>query len=139
MNVTFVNDPITGATSTDEVPFCGEAVHRGLRVLVTLGGVPVSTVKRIELQSAFGPQQPQGDFFTKETIKNAALQTITGTAPCPSFQFQAEFGGIGNPRALKAGTYRVRVQIKVGKKTKTKIVRAVMGVCTFTPNVIVAF
>ena len=139
VNVTFVNDPITGTTSTDEVPFCGEAVHRGLRVLVTLGGVPVSTVKRIELQSAFGPQQPNGDWFTKETIKNAALQTITGTAPCPSFQFNAEFGGIGNPRALKAGTYRVKVQIKVGKKTKTKVVRAVMGVCTFTPNVIVAF
>ncbi len=139
VNVTFVNDPITGTTSTDQVPFCGEAVHRGLRVLVTLGGVPVPTVESIELQSAFGPQQPNGDWFTKETIKHAALQTITGTAPCPSFQFHTEFGGISNPRSLKAGTYRVRVRLKIGKKTKTKVVRAVMDECTFTPNVIVAY
>ena len=120
VNVTFVNDPITGTTSTDQVPFCGEAVHRGLRVLVTLGGVPVPTVESIELQSAFGPQQPNGDWFTKETIEHAALQTITGTAPCPSFQFHTEFGGISNPRSLKAGTYRVRVRLKIGKKTRPR-------------------
>src|SRR5580693_744129 len=40
VDVTFVNDPITGATTTTHVPFCGEGVRRGLRVLVTQGGVP---------------------------------------------------------------------------------------------------
>jgi hypothetical protein len=39
VNATFVNDPITGVTTTDTVPFCGEAVQRCLRVLVTEGGV----------------------------------------------------------------------------------------------------
>jgi hypothetical protein len=29
--------------------------------------------------------------------------------------------------------------LKVGKKTKTKVVRVNMGECTFTPNVVVAF
>ena len=139
VNVTFVNDPITGATTTDRVPFCGEAVQRGLRVLVTLGGVPVSTVKRINLQTAFGPEQPNGNFFTHQTIKNAPLQTVTGTLPCPTFSFHAEFGGITNPRQLKDGEYRLKVEIQVGKKTKTKVVRVNMDECTFTPNVVVAF
>ena len=43
VDVTYVNDPITGALTTTHVPFCGEGVRRGLRVLVTLGGSPVTT------------------------------------------------------------------------------------------------
>jgi len=139
VDVTFVDDPILLTTTTDHIPFCGEAVHRGLRVLVTLGGVPVSAVKEIELQSAFGPEQPSGNFFTKRTIKHAALQMVAGAAPCPSFSFHAEFGGESDTLQLKDGTYRLKVQLKVGKKTKTKIVRVKMDTCTFTPNVIVAF
>ncbi len=38
VDVTYVNDPITGTTATTHVPFCGEGVRRGLRVLVTQGG-----------------------------------------------------------------------------------------------------
>jgi photosystem II stability/assembly factor-like uncharacterized protein len=139
VNFTYVNDPITGATTTTEVPFCGEAVHRGVRVLVTLGGVAVSTVKNISLQDAFGPEQPQGNDYTIQTIKNAPLQMVTGVAPCPSFQFHAEFGGVSNPRQLKLGVYRVKVYLKVGKKTKHKVVRFTMDECSFTPNIVVAF
>jgi hypothetical protein len=139
VDVTFVNDPILLTTTTDHIPFCGEAVHRGLRVLVRLGGVEVSGVKEIQLQSAFGPEQPNGNFFVKRTIKHAALQTVSGTAPCPSFDFHAEFGGESDPIQLKDGTYRVKVLLKVGKKTKTKIVRVKMDTCTFTPNIIVDF
>ena len=139
MDVEFENDPILHTLTTVSVPFCGEAVARGLRVLVTNGGVPVSNVKRIDLQSAFGPEQPNGNFFTHQTIKNAALQSVTGTPPCPSFMFNAEFGGISNPIQLKDGEYRVKVEIKVGKKTKKKVVRVLMDACTFLPNVVVAF
>jgi hypothetical protein len=139
-SVTFVNDPITGATSTDQVPFCGEAVLRGVRVLVTLGGVPVSTpVRRIRLQWALGPQQPNPHFITVQAIKNASLQTVTGTPPCASFQFHAEFGGVSNPLQLKLGTYRIKVALKVGNKTKHQIVRFTMDQCSFTPNIVVAF
>ena len=139
VDVTFENDPILHTLTTDNIPFCGEAVHRGLRVLVREGGTPVPGVKEIELQSAFGPEQPQGNFFTKRTIKHAALQTVTGTGVCPSFQFHAEFGGESNPLQLKDGEYRLKVRLKVGKKTKTKIVRVNMDTCTFTPAVIVDF
>jgi hypothetical protein len=139
VNVTYVNDPITGATTTTSVPFCGEGVRRGLRVLVTEGGVPVTgTVKRIELQEAFAPAQQFG-IFTIRTIKNATLQTVTGTAPCPTFSYHGDFGDLGNPYQLKDGTYRIKVELKVGGKLKTKVVRVVMDECTFTPNVIVAF
>jgi len=138
VNVTFVNDPITGATTTTTVPFCGEAVRRGVRVLVTEGGVPVSVVKRIILQNAFTPEQQTGQ-STIKTLKNAALQTISGTPPCPSFQFQGEFGGASDGYQLKDGGYRIKVQIKEGKKTKTKVVRVTVDLCSFTPNVVVAF
>jgi len=139
VDVTFVNDPITGATTTTNVPFCGEGVRRGLRVLVTLGGVPVTgTVKRILLQEAFAPAQQFG-IFTIRTIKNATLQTVTGTPPCPTFSYHGDFGDLGNPYQLKDGTYRIKVELKVGKKLKKKVVRVVMDECTFTPDVVVAF
>ncbi len=139
VDVTYVNDPITGATTTTHVPFCGEGVHRGLRVLVTLGGVPVTTtVKRILLQEAFGPEQQFG-IFTIKTIKNATLQTVTGTPPCPTFSYHGDFGDLGNPFQLKDGTYRIKVQLKVGKKLKRRVVRVNMDECTFTPAVVVAF
>jgi hypothetical protein len=137
VDVTFVNDPITGATTTTHVPFCGEGVRRGLRVLVTQGGVPVATVKRILLQDAFGPEQPNGDFHTLRIIKHAALQTVTGTAPCPSFVFHQEFGGASDTFQLKDGTYRVKVFLSGVKKPK--VVRVVMDPCTFTQSVVVAF
>jgi hypothetical protein len=139
VDVEFENDPITHTLTTVSVPFCGEATRRGIRVLVTQGGVPVPKVKRIFLQTANGPEQDGGVFQLPRTIKNALLQTVTGTPPCPSFKFHGEFGGESNPFQLKDGTYRIKVQIKVGKKTKTKIVRVNIDQCTFTQNVVVAF
>jgi photosystem II stability/assembly factor-like uncharacterized protein len=138
VNFTYVNDPITGATAIDQVPFCGEGVHRGVRVLVTQGGVPVPIVKKIQLQIAYGPQQ-QGSIFTIKHVNHAPLQTVTGTAPCPSFQYHAEWGGVSDPFQLKLGDYRIRVALKVGKKILHKSARFTMDECSFTPNVIVAF
>ena len=139
VDVTYVDDPVMGTTTTAHVPFCGEGVRRGLRVLVTEGGVPVTgTVKRIELQQAFAPPQQSG-IFTIRTIKNATLQTVTGTAPCPTFSFHGDFGDVGNPYQLKAGTYRIKVQLKVGNKLETRIVRVNTDRCSFTPDVVVAF
>jgi hypothetical protein len=140
VDVTFENDPITHTTTTTSVPFCGEGVHRGLRVLVTSGGVPVTgNVKRIFLQFAFGPEQPNGDHFTRQTIKNATLQTVAGVGACPTIQFHAEWGGESNPLQLKDGTYRVKVELKEGKKLLTKIVRVVIDECTFDQNIVVPF
>jgi hypothetical protein len=138
VDVTFEDDPITHTTTTLNVPFCGEGVHRGLRVLVTQGGVEVSKVKLIELQNAFGPEQ-KGGILTVRSVKNALLQTVAPSFPCPGFDFHAEFGGITNPYQLKDGTYRIRATIKVGNKTKHKIVRTVVDPCTFTSQITVAF
>ena len=140
VDVEFENDPITHSTTTTSVPFCGEGVHRGLRVLVTSGGVPVTgNVKRIFLQFAFGPEQPQGDHFTRQEIKNATLQTVPASGACPMVQFHAEWGGESNPLQLKDGTYRVKVELKEGKKLLTKIVRVVIDECTFDQNIVVPF
>ena len=138
VNVTYVNDPITGATTTDQVPFCGEAVHRGIRVLVTRRGVPVAKVKKIQLQTELAPEQWKA-IFAVSTVKNALLQTITGAAPCPTFQFHAEWGGVSNPRALKLGVYRIRVTLKVGNTLRHRVRRFTMDECSFTPNIVVAF
>jgi hypothetical protein len=138
VDVTFVNDPITGATTTEHVPLCGEAVHRGVRVLVTDGGVPVDTVAKIVLQNARAPEQ-SGGVFNYQVVRNAALQTVEGEAPCPTFSFHAEFGGVSDPFQLKDGTYRIKATIKVGNKTLTKRVRFVEDPCTFNSTIVVPF
>ena len=51
---------------------------------------------------------------TIRTINNATLQTVTGTAPCPTFSYHGDFGDLGNPYQLKDGTYRIKVQLKIG-------------------------
>ncbi len=135
VTVQFEDDPILHTIATDLVPVCGEAVQRGLRVLVTRGGVAVPVVTKIELQTTFAPHQP----FTHQTIQNALLRTISGTPPCASFQYHAEFGGNTNSAQLKPGVYRLKVWLKVGKKTLTSIVRVNLDQCTFNQNVIVAF
>jgi hypothetical protein len=134
VDVTFENDPITHALATDHIPLCGEGDNRGVRVLVTQGGVPVPVVKSIKLQKATAPEQ-NSSIFLNTRLKNVPLTTITGVAPCASYQFHAEFGGPSNPQ-LKEGTYRVVVKLK-GFKAKT--VRFNVETCTFSPMIVVAF
>jgi hypothetical protein len=100
VDVNFVNDPITLATTTVSVPFCGEAVQRGLRVLVTEGGTPVSKVKSIQLQEAFGPEQQFG-IFTLRTIKNAPLTTILGAGACPTFSSTRNLAARAKPSSSR--------------------------------------
>ncbi|HYL58372.1 MAG TPA: hypothetical protein VEU51_05835, partial [Candidatus Acidoferrales bacterium] len=135
VDVTFENDPITHATATDHIPLCGEGDNRGVRVLVTSGGVPVPLVKSIKLQKAIAPEQ-DSSIFRHARFKNVPLTTIVGVAPCPSYQFHAEFGGPSNPIQLKEGTYRLVVKVA---GFKTKIVRFAVDTCNFTPLITVAF
>jgi hypothetical protein len=135
VDVTFVNDPITLATATDSVPLCGESVNRGVRVLVTSGGIPVPSVKSIILQKAIAPEQDSPIFLISKA-KNVPLSSVVGVAPCPSFQFHTEYGGATNPIQLKEGTYRLKVKIS---GQKTKIVRFNVETCTFSPLITVAF
>ena len=135
VDVTFENDPITHATAVKSVPLCGESVDRGVRVLVTQGGVPVPVVRRIKLQKAIAPGQ-EAPIFLKNKQKNIPLTSVVGAPPCASFQFHTEYGGASDPTQLKAGTYRLKVKI-AGFKTKT--VRFNVGTCSFTPLIVVDF
>jgi HYDIN/CFA65/VesB-like, Ig-like domain len=135
VDVTFEDDPITHTTATDSIPVCGEAVNRGVRVLVLQGGVPVPVVKRITLQRALAPDQGQ-PIQTHQTLKNVPLNTVTASGPCPGFQYHAEFGGATNPTQLKAGTYRLKVKIKGQKR---KLVKFNINTCSFTPLLVVNF
>jgi hypothetical protein len=135
VNVTFEDDPITHATATDVIPVCGEAVNRGVRILVLQGGVPVPVVKRITLQRALAPDQHL-PIQTHQTLKNVPLTTVTASGLCPGFQYHAEFGGATNPTQLKAGTYRLKVKIKGQKR---KVVKFNINTCSFTPLLTVNF
>ena len=137
-NFTFVNDPITGATATTAVPYCGEAVHRGVRVLVTQGGVPVPVVG--ENPAANRVRAPTAGINLYDQARAPrAVADGDRAAPCPSFQYHAEWGGVSDPLQLKLGDYRIRVTLKVGKKLVHKMARFTMSQCSFTPTVVVAF
>jgi hypothetical protein len=74
-----------------------------------------------------------------DNVKNAALQTVTQTAPCASFQFHREWGGVTNPIQLTAGDYQVTVNAVVNGKKVSKTVSFTLGTCSFDQNVVVAF
>jgi hypothetical protein len=138
VDVTFETDPILHTTTTKSVPLCGEATQRGVRVLVTVGGVPATLVNSIKLEVAIAPEQhpsgPFGPFFLIANAKNVAPTTVSPSGVCPGFTFHTEYGGASDPIQLKEGTYRVVVKIKGHKK---QIVRFVVDPCSFTPLIVV--
>ena len=139
VDVTWVTDPILNTTTTQSVPMCGEATSRGLRVLVTQGGVPVAKVRRIILYyvNQFGFQEPA--LILVQRKWNVLLSSVSGMAPCPSFQYHFEYGAVGNPIALKPGNYVVAATIVSGGHLQTKRVKANINTCDFAKNIVVAF
>jgi hypothetical protein len=138
LDVTYVSDPITSATTLVSVPMCGEATYRGIRVLVTQGGVPVATVRRIKLWAVISKDEDEPRILLQNQ-KNLPLQSVTGAAPCPSFQFHVEYGTVAHQIQLKPGNYLLQVTIKVGKKKMRKLVKLNLGTCDFDQQVTVAF
>jgi hypothetical protein len=139
INITFVSDPTTGATSTQTRELCGEGVHTGARVLVTQGGVPMAQVHEIELKRV------RGRFlgFDKEVdeVKNAPLQTVApspGTA-CAALQFHREYGGITNPTQLRPGLYQLKVEAKIAGKEVRKKMFFNVSTCSFNGTIVVDF
>jgi len=122
ITVTFINDPVTGTTSTQTRELCGEGVRTGARVLVTQGGVPVPQVHEIELKQYWG-----GWFgFSREVdeVHNVPLQTVTATpgTACGTFQFHREYGGVSNQKQLRPGIYQLEVEVKIaGNKVEKKV------------------
>jgi hypothetical protein len=136
--VTFVSDPVTGATTAQTRDLCGEGVRTGARVLVTQGGMPMAQVHEIELKrfgGAFG--------FKKELdeVKNVSLQTVTATpgTACPTFQFHREYGSVSNPGQLVPGAYQLKVEAIIAGKEERKIVYFNVDTCGFDGTIVVDF
>ena len=137
--VTFVSDPATGTTSTQNTNLCGEGVRTGARVLVTQGGVPMPEVHEIELKLLHG-----GWFgFRKEVdeVKKALLQTVTATpgTACKSFQFHREYGGVSNAKQLVPGVYQLKVEAIVAGKEVEKKTWFQVDTCGFDGTIVVDF
>jgi len=133
VDVTYISDPILGTKKTVDRNLCGEGVYVGARVLVTLGGVPVSAVDRIQLiQVSTGT--------VVDSISNAALHTVTPRiAACAPFQFHREYGTVSNTKGLVPGSYQVKVTLTIAGKQQTKTVTFTDNSCGFAHPIVVAF
>jgi photosystem II stability/assembly factor-like uncharacterized protein len=133
VDVTYISDPILGTRTTLARNLCGEGVFVGARVLVTLGGVPVSTVDRIQLIQV-------STNTVIDNVVNATLKTITPKiAKCTPFQFQREYGTVSDPKALTPGTYQVKVTLTIAGKQQVKTATFNDNSCGFAHPVVVAF
>jgi hypothetical protein len=133
VDVTYISDPILNTKTTVDKNLCGEGVFVGARVLVTLGGVPVSSVDRIQLIQV-------STNTVIDNVFNAKLKTITPTiATCSPFQFQREYGTVSDPKPLAPGSYQVKVTLTVAGKQLVKTVTFNDNTCGFAHPVVVAF
>ena len=131
--MTYISDPILLTKTTLARNLCGEGVFVGARVLVTQGGVPVSSVDRIQLIQL-------STNTVVDNVFNAALKTITPKiAACAPFQFQREYGTVSDPKHLAPGSYQVKVTLTVAGKQVVKTATFTDNSCGFAHPVVVAF
>ena len=140
LSVTYESDPVAHTTTTVTRNLCGEGVLTGARVLVRVGGVPVSTVEKIQLQR-INANRNRAQLDTNDVAQNVALQTFTPAAgtSCSPFQFHREYGTVDNPIQLLAGSYQVTATAIVNGKRQNKTVGFDVSTCDFNPTVIVDF
>ena len=137
LTVTYVSDPVTGATTNVTRDLCGEGVNTGARILVTNGaGVPYAVVKQIQVHRIVGQRQ-KVLVDTASVSKNLPLVTVTPTSPCPQFRYHKELGTVANPIMLAPGAYTVTATVTVGGKQVKKTVAFDVSTCTFNPNIVV--
>jgi len=140
VNVTYESDPILHTTATAAVPMCGESTQRGMRALVLLGGTPVAKVHKFTLVRVNEPSEDISPLTLIDQKFGAPLTTVTGTPPCPSFQYQYEFGTVTHPISLQPNVYVLVVTIDVGGgKFKTKTDRFALNTCDFDKDLVVSF
>src|SRR6185369_2658439 len=138
INVTYISDPFTGATTTVTRELCGEGVLTGARVLVMHAGVPLDFVERIHLQRVVGNRnKPQLD--TTDVARDLPLVTVIPDPPCEPFQYHREYGTVSNPIQLLPGTYQVTASAIINGKHKNWSVGFDVTTCDFNPTVVVNF
>jgi len=136
VKVTWESDPITHATTSMSRNLCGEGTSRGARVLVTAGGVPLQIVDKIQLHRLNSNRKS----ISIDNMNNVPLQPpVAQTAPCASFLFHREWGGVTNPIQLTAGDYQITVTATVNNKKVSKTVSFTLETCSFNQNIVVAF
>ena len=135
--LTYVSDPFTGATTTLIRDLCGEGVATGARILVTVEGVPVPFVEKLEVQRVTGDKEnPQ--IGTVDSSTNVPLQTIV-PGVCAPLKYHKEYGTLGNPIQLSPASYQVTATVLIDGKPKTLTVPFEVPSCGFNSTVVVAF
>ena len=138
LTVTYESDPITHNTTSVTRQLCGEGVMTGARVLVTVNGIPVTMVKKIQIQR-IGGNRNKKIVDTVDVAQNVPLMTVTPSAPCQPFQYHMEYGTVANPVQLLPGSYQVTATAVVNGKNKSKTVSFDVGTCDFNPNIVIDF
>jgi hypothetical protein len=138
LTVTYVSDPITGATAQVTRDLCGEGVRTGARVLVRAAGVPVANVERLHLQRIQANRNRQ-IVDTVDNARDLPLQTVTPAGVCSPFQFHREYSTVSNPIQLAPGSYQVTATAIVNGKRQTKTVAFDVSTCDFNPTIVVEF
>jgi hypothetical protein len=138
VTVTYVSEPITGATTEVSRALCGEGVRTGARMLVTHNGMPLTAVKSIKLQRLGGNRNLK-IVDTVDVAKNVPLNMVMPAAPCEPFVFHREYGGDSNPIQLLPGSYLVTVQARINGKNMRQSVAFDVSTCDFNPNIVVMF
>lgn len=136
LTVRYVTDPFLNTTADVQRSLSGEGVRTGARVLVTAGGVPLTTVEKIQLQRITANRNKK-ILDTQDVVQDATLQIVTPSAPCGSFQYHREYGTVSNPIQLLPGSYQVTATGVVGKKRVTRTVGFDVGTCDFNPNIVI--
>jgi hypothetical protein len=138
ITVTYVTDPITGATTNVTRLLCGEGVRTGARVLVTHNGIPVAKVEKIHLQRITSNRN-RDRLDSQDVAMNLPLTTVVPAFPCPPFQYHREYGTVSNPIQLVPGSYQVTATAVINGKRKTLVVGFDLQTCDFNPTVVVDF
>ena len=134
ISVTYVSDSITGATTTVTRKLQGEGVRTGARVLVTVGGVPLARVEKLQIQRITGNRNKKL-LKTVESAMKLNLQTVTPGGPCQQFQYHREYGTVSNEFMLLPGSYRITATGVVNGKRKSLTVGFNADTCTFNETI----
>jgi hypothetical protein len=138
LTVTYVVDPVSGATASVTRKLCGEGVQTGARVLVMQGGIPLAKVEKIQLQR-INANRNKDPLDTHDVVQNALLVTVVPGAPCEPFQYHREYGTVSNPIQLLAGSYQVTVSAIINGKRKSRTVGFDVSTCDFNPTVVINY
>jgi hypothetical protein len=138
ITVTYESDPVAGTTTQVTRTLNGEGVRTGARVLVTVGGAPLASVKKIQLHRLTANQN-RIRLDSVDVVQNVPLSTVVPAFPCGQFQYHREYGTVSNPVQLAPGSYRLTVQAIVSGHVRSLTVGFDVTTCDFNPNIVVGF